>query len=217
MSKSRWEQIAAAGGILFVVMQLAGQMLIQIGGAEPAFAAPVDEIVSFFNNRNAQTAAAGGVLSFLSLIALLWFLGALYAQLRRHEEEPAWMSLAAFGAGLVGVAVILSSAGWELALFRLEDGLDPQIARLLFDQGNYSFANFWVALAAFLFTAGISIIRDGALPRWLGWFGLVVALLLLVARVFWTVPSNAMFLPYALFWVWLIAASIGLIRRIGRV
>jgi len=59
MSKRRWEQIGAAGGIAFVVLQLASQALIQIGGAEPAFTAPAQEIVDFFNNRCSLLACSG--------------------------------------------------------------------------------------------------------------------------------------------------------------
>ncbi len=45
MSKHRWEQLAASGGIAYVVLQLIAQGLIQIGGAEPSFNAPAGEIV----------------------------------------------------------------------------------------------------------------------------------------------------------------------------
>ena len=37
MSNSRLEQLGAAGGIVFVALQMASQALIQIGGAEPPF------------------------------------------------------------------------------------------------------------------------------------------------------------------------------------
>ena len=39
--------------------------------------------------------------------------------------------------------------------------------------------------AGILIAAGILSIRTGALPKWLGWAGLVVALGLLIARAFW--------------------------------
>ena len=208
------EQIGAAGGIAFVVMQLAGQALIQVGGSEPAFDAPAAEIESFFINRNLQLASLGGFLSLLSIIALLWFLGALWARLRRHEGEPGWLSLVALASGVAGVAIILGGGGgWELAILRMNEGLEAETLRLLFDQGNLAFATFWVALAGMLLAAGVVAIRDGALPRWLGWFGLVVAVALLAARAVWFTASGVKFMPYLLFWVWLIAASIVLIRR----
>lgn len=79
--------------------------------------------------------------------------------------------------------------------------------------GNLTFASFWVALAGMLLAAGVVAIRDGALPRWLGWFGLAVAVAFLAVRAVWFTASGVKFLPYTLFWVWLIAVSIDLIRR----
>jgi hypothetical protein len=37
MSKRRWEQVGAAGRIVFILLQLVDQGLIQAGGSEPAF------------------------------------------------------------------------------------------------------------------------------------------------------------------------------------
>ncbi len=215
MNNDRFFQLGAAGGILFVVLQLAGQALIQIGGSEPAFSAPADEILAFFMNRDLDLAQAGGFLSTLSLITFFWFLGAFWAALRAREGEPGWLSLIAFGSGLAGLATVLNGGGWELALFRLEEGLDAETARLLFDQGNLTFANFWVALASMLLPAAVVIIKRGALSRWLGWYGLVLAVILLAARAFWAGPPGLIFIPYMLFWIWLIAASVALIRQTG--
>ena len=214
-TRRRWEQVGAAGGIVFVVLQLLSQALIQAGGSEPAFEASAAEIETFFMNRNIQLALTGGYLSVLSIVAFFWFLGALWARLRRAEGEPGWLSLVAFASGLAGMAAILGSGGWELAILRLGDGLEAEILQLLFDLGNFAFAAYWVALAGMLLAAGVVTIRDDALPRWLGWFGLLVAVALLAVRAVWFTASGAKFLPYALFWVWLIAASISLIRRAG--
>jgi len=212
-TRRRWEQVGAAGGIVFVVLQLASQALIQTGGSEPAFDAPAAEIEAFFMNRNVALSLTGGFLSTLSIIAFLWFLGALWAGLRRSEGEPGWLSLVAFASGLIGVATVLGSGGWELAILRLGDGLEADMLQLLFDLGNFAFAAYWVALAGMLLAAGIVTIRDGALPGWLGWFALLVAVTLLAARPVWFTASGVKFLPYVLFWVWLIAASISLMRR----
>jgi hypothetical protein len=141
----------------------------------------------------------------------------LWAELSRHEGAPGWLSLVAFGSGIAGVATLFGNGGgWELALLRLDHGLQAETMQLLFDQGNYTFASFWVSLAGMLLAASIVTLRDGALSRWLGWFGLLVAVAFLIARPVWFTASGLKFMPYVLFWVWLIAASIVLMRR-GRV
>ena len=216
MSKYRWEQIAASGGLIFVVLGFAGQGLIQVGGGEPAFNAPAAEILSFFETRDQLLFTIGGYLVSLSFIAMLWFLGAVWARLQRYEESPRWMSLVAVGSALVGLAVSSATTGWPMAVFRIEEGLEPQLARYLFDDGNFGFATLWVYLAGFLLATGVVALRDGALPRWLGWFALITSVALLIGRAFWDSPSGLIFIPYVLSSLWIIASSIFLIRAVGK-
>jgi hypothetical protein len=166
-------------------------------------------------NRNLTLATTGGFLSMLSAIAFLWFMGVLWATLQRHEGEPAWMSLVAFASGVIGMAILFGGGAWELALLRLGDGQPEAIAQLLFDQGNANFANLWVALASLLLVTGILTLRDGAMPRWLGWFSLLLVVALLGARFVWFDASGVKFMPYVLFWVWLLATSVSLMRQSG--
>jgi hypothetical protein len=59
LGNARWEQIGAAGGIVFVVLQMASQALIQVGGSEPPFDATAETIVAFFMARNSQLFVVG--------------------------------------------------------------------------------------------------------------------------------------------------------------
>lgn len=213
MSRKRLEQAAAAGGLAFVLLEGVGQGLIQVGGAEPAFGAPAEEILSFFLARDETLFWIGGYLSLLSFIALIWFLGALWAAMRRAEGDPALLSLVAFGSGLVATAT-LTGGGWAMAVFRMQEGVDPQIARMLFDLGNFAFATSWAFFASLLLAAGLAAILYGALARWLGWASILVAIGLLAGRVIWT--SQAAFVPWVLFWLWLIVVSVILMRRAGK-
>jgi hypothetical protein len=214
MDSRRWEQLGAAMGIAFVVAQLAAQSLIQAGRAEPPFYAESTEIVGFFSSRNSRLFGLGDYLSTLSVIPFVGWLSALWARLRRAEGAAGWLSVAAFGSGLVTATQVVSGGGWTLAMGRIGGGLGPELARTLFDMGNLTFANIWVSLAGMLLAAGILSIRADALPRWLGWSGLAIALGLVVARAFWE-RSGITFMPYGLFWLWLIAASVALMRRAG--
>src|SRR5262249_41147044 len=148
------------------------------------------------------------------LIVFLWFLGSLWSALRRGEGEPAWLSLVALASGLMVVATVSAGSGWALAVFRKDEGLDPQIARLLFDQGNFAFANAWARLASLSLSTGVVTIRTRAFPRWLGWAGVLIAGGLLAARAIWA-SSGLVFVPFGLCYLWLIAISIVLIRRAG--
>jgi hypothetical protein len=208
---ARLKKFGALAAIAFPVMQMVSQGLIQIGGVEPSFAAPAPEIVSFFEARNPTLFSIGGYVSLLSIVAFLWFLGALWDELRGVEGGSGWLSVVAVASGLVAVATIASPGGWPLAVFRIDEGLDPQIARLLFDQGNLNFANYWVALGSMLLAVGLIARQSNRFPRWMGWGSLVIGLGLLAARAFWT--SAIAFTPYLLFWLWLILFGVMLLRR----
>jgi hypothetical protein len=212
----RIQRVAALGGIAFVILEGAGQGFIQVGGMEPEFGAPAEEIVDFFLARNDTLFNLGGYLTFLSFITLIWFLGALWSALRDAEKDnngSPILSLVAAGSGLLAISTV-TGAGWGIAVFRIRDGLDPQIAQILFDFGNLAFATSWIFFASMLLAVGVGALAYRSLPGWLGWSSIVLAVALLLARIIWT--SQAAFIPWVLFWIWLIAASIVLYRRAGK-
>jgi hypothetical protein len=217
MVRKRIEQIATLGGIAFVLLEGIGQGFIQVGGMEPEFGAPAEEIVNFFLARNESLFNLGGYLSFLSFITLLWFLGALWSAIRdaelNHGGSPL-LSLVAAGSGVLAVST-LTGGGWGIAVFRIRDGLDPQIAQILFDLGNLAFATSWMFFASMLLAVGVAALAYKFLPGWFGWSSIVIAVALLIARIVWT--TQVAFIPWVLFWLWLVVASIVLFRRVGKV
>jgi hypothetical protein len=210
MSRTKLKKFGATAGIAFPILQMSAQGLIQVGGSEPPFTAAGSEILEFFMNQDTTLFAVGDYISALSMIAFLWFLGALWNELRAVEGESAWLSTIALGSGLV-TASAFSVGGWSLAIFRISEGLDPQIARLLFDQGNFNFANMWISLSSMVLACGVVFHSTDAFPKWLGWSSILLAIGLVLARAVWT--SQVAFAPYVLFWVWMIALSIILMRR----
>ncbi len=169
--------------------------------------------MAFFQAKNLDLIPIADYMTVLSAIAFLWFVGSLWAHLQAAEGDPGFLAALAAGSGLLGLAVLASGGGWALALFRIEEGLSPELARYLFDMGNYSFANLWVFSASMLLASGLAGLQHGSLPAWLCWLGLADAVGLLLVRAVWASPSGLVFMPYALFWVWLISASVVLLRR----
>lgn len=205
------KKYGAIAAITFPFLQMASQGLIQVGGMEPSFVAPSSEILQFFESRDPMLFTIGGYIGVLSLVAFLWFLGALWDELRTVEGGSGWLSVIAVGSGLVTVSAMLGTGGWELANFRIGDGLDPESARLLFDQGNFNFAQIWVSLASMVLAVGLIARMTNRFPGWLSWSSFVLALGLLLARLAWT--TSAAFGPYVLFWVWMIIVGVSMLRR----
>ncbi|NIK59352.1 hypothetical protein [Kribbella shirazensis] len=209
---SEWRAASVTGGaagLAGLVLVAASQALVQIGGSEPAFDASGDEILRFLEARHDTLYAIGTYLGLIAVLALGCFVSVLWVMLREAEGRPAWRSAIALTSGIAFV-VLLMSPGWELAGYRTDDGVDPQIARYAFDMGNLGFANAWVALAGFLAASGWIMVGTPSLPSWLGWIGLVAAIGFLLGRAFWTTPI--WLVPYAVFWIWVVAVSIQLFR-----
>lgn len=208
------KKYGAIAAIAFPILQIVSQGLIQVGGMEPSFAASSSEILQFFESRDPMLFTIGGYISVLSLVAFLWFLGALWDELRTAEGGSGWLSIIAIGSGLVTVSAMLGTGGWELANFRIGDGLDPESARLLFDEGNFTFAQIWVSLASMVLAVGLIARMSNRFPGWLSWSSIVLAIGLLLARLAWT--TSAAFGPYVLFWVWMIVLGAIMLRQARR-
>lgn len=192
----------AVAGLTTLVLQLGGQALMQTGGKEPAFDASATVIAAFFAAANQNLFAAGSYLTVLSVVTFLWFLGGLYALIREDWRAPIALVCGVLYAAGAGV-------GWELAVYRVPDGIDPQLARLAFDLGNLSFASAWVTLGGFAIATGWIFLAHG-ISRRLGWLALAAGVCLIAARAVWT--DSFWLIGYAMFWVWAISLCVLLLR-----
>ena len=108
-------------------------------------------------------------------------------------------------------AAAFNVGGWGLALFRINEGMDPQVAQMLFDEGNLNFATTWISYGSMLLAAGIVFKEAGTYPKWMGWGSILLAAGLILARGVWT--SQIAFLPYVLLWAWMIGFGVYLLRH----
>jgi len=178
-------------------------------GLEPAFDSSAADIVAYLRAIHSPLADFGSFVMTVGLIAFLWFIMGLSMLLRAAEGDPPWRSAIAAASGLVLLALALA-ANTEGAAFRV-DGISAQIARYAFDEGNLSFANGWVALGSFAVCSGWVITSTGVFDRWLGWCAIVSGFGLALSPATWT--REIWLLPYGVFWLWVVAASIVLLRQ----
>jgi hypothetical protein len=205
--------LALATGIagLAGVVLLFGPIIAVSTQGEPPFDGTRDEVATFFGNAAAvgwyQTAEA---LEAIGMLALLWFFVGLASLLRPIEGPPAWRSTVALLSGTLLVAYGNVDVSWQAAINRAT-GTDPGVGLYAFDVGNIGFSNAWLSMASFALAFGWVLLESRALPRWLGWSAVVSGAGLVVARFAWESPL--WMIPYALFWVWVIALAVRLVRR----
>ena len=212
MTNARLSQMGALGGIVFVLLQLVSQTMLQAGGSEPKFDAQSAEIAQFFADRDVDLVWTGSFLASLSVIPFTAFVVVIWNALWGAESGAKIGSTTAMAFGqIVAVIGLIATLFWSMAIFRVDDGLSPEMSRTLFDLGNFTFATQWIAIGGFLLFTGISSLQTRVFATWIGWSSVVIALALLVGRCFWT--DQTAFGPYVLYWIWLIVIGVILFIR----
>jgi hypothetical protein len=201
---SGWSGLVGAA-LLFGTLIVQGAAL-----GEPPLEATTNEAAEFFR----KAAAADWVqpveaLGALGMIGLMWFLVGLATLLRRAEGDPPWRSTVALASAVLLPAYYLVNASWASASHRGHE-LDPAVAAYAYDVGNIGFANIWLALGSFAGAAGWVMLTSAGWPRWLGWWGVIAGVALVLARFVWTIESAWLAL-YAVFWIWLLTVAVRLV------
>ena len=205
-ARATLSRITGVAGLVTLVLVL-GTSLVN-GYQSASFTSDTGAVLSFFRSLDDTVGAVSSWLTSVGLVGMLWFAIGLALLLRRYEGELPWRSAFLAGAGVVSV-VSGQIASWDAAVYRSAD-IDPQVARYAFDLGNLSFANGWVATGALAICAGSLLLSAGDLPRWLGWWAVVVGVGQVLARAFWT--HDLAFVPFTLYWVWVGVVCVLLLR-----
>lgn len=198
----------AVTGLVSVPLLFAPIVAISTLG-EPPFEASSDEVMTFLGNVSASSwSEITIVLQSVAALVWLWWAVGLVHLMRRAEGEPSWGSTAALASVIIFVAYVLLDSHWQTAA-QLDD-IDPQLALFAFDAGNIGFADAWLALGSFAAAGGWVIVSTRMVSPALGWLAIVSAAGFVAARLVWT--SSLWLVPYALFWAWVIAVNVALLR-----
>jgi hypothetical protein len=132
-----------------VVLLFAGQFVGAIGSrTEPALDGSTQEIVAFLGSLRSGPQTAGAVIVLVGVVAFLTFAAGLRDVLAPAGEGLSVLAVRAAQLCTVALVVAVMAGGWQIAVLRASD-LDPQIARLIHDEGSLTFANSWVLLGGF--------------------------------------------------------------------
>ena len=205
---SWFERWAPISGIAFVVLMVVGSMLV---GDIPAPDAPRQEIAAYLADSGTHTRnLIGGYLWVIGALAFLWFLVRLRNDMRKAEGGTGSLSTLAFGAGVAFAAVWMVSAAAYVALpyaIELRDApiTDTQLVSVLPVTGRLSLLLGGGFSGVVVILAAVAVIfRTGVFPRWLGWLGIVGAILLLF---------DLAYLNIFPLWVWVFIASVAMLKR----
>lgn len=178
----RWGRLGAAFGIVFVALQLA---LGAVLAGAPALDAPPAEIRSYLVEDGANVLLAA-TLGTLSAFFFFWFLGTVRIFMRSAEGAPGSLSAVAFGAGLVMIALATTASLPAVALAWNDAAAlaDPGLMRAVWNLNTLALVPIGASAAAFSLAAAVVILHTRVMPAWVGWVGVLAAVVGLIATLF---------------------------------
>lgn len=199
----RLERFGLLGGALAAVLWVVSLFLLE-GAGNPADPAGGAEIAEFYRDERG-TILAAATLHALGGFLFLWFVATLRPVLDA-ARAPSWLTTATLVGGTAGGAMMLAMMGGQSTGATTDaELLSADTAIVFWRLAHGFFVAAEIALALFVGALSVLALRRIALPRWLGWFGLVVAVLLLVPPIGWA--ALLFLLP-----LWLILATVFLWR-----
>ena len=198
-----WERSAALAGFSFIALYVAAFALgIEVGASDR-------EILAYYadsGNRAKELAAffviAAAGLSYLVFAVLLRSL------IVREEAGTGVLAALTMASGATTTALVLAgnalSRATAFAAMDDEFKLEPNTRRLLENTGFLLFVCATLAAIVLVVSVSLAAMRCGILPRWLGWAGLPIALLL---------PLAIAFVGFLVLMIWVLAVSVTLLLR----
>jgi hypothetical protein len=203
---TRLERWLPLTGVVAVALWIIGIFVLE--NASPDSDASPDEILAYFDDDSASI-YAGAFLFSLGTAFFVWFLGSLRTAFLAAEGQPGRLTAVVFAGG-VGKAVFDMGVmgGFVAGALAADeaDPLSPEAAQTLFFVDDAFFIGAEFMAFVFMAAAGAVILTRRALPMWLGWLAVLIALGLLVFWIGWA---------FLLFGVplWVLLASVILFLR----
>jgi hypothetical protein len=203
----RWERWSAVAGVLFVALFAVALALSANTGDNPS---EVQQWYADSGNRTKEFVA--WFLYIAAAIAFLSFLGTLRDMLVRAEGGPGTLSALVFGPGLAFTVLLVTGVSLFAAPAALGDEndfkLDPNTAEIFSDAGYFVLVAGGMIASIVVLATSMAALRTGVLPSWLGWVGLIVAVVMLF---------SVFFLPLLVFLAWVLAVSLVMVVAAWRV
>jgi hypothetical protein len=198
-SLTRWASLL---GVLYAALFVAAFLT---GGNTPDSDASAQHAVSSYVSHRSHDRVTVFLIVYASLFALL-FAAALRSYLKARSEGDGLITLGFSGMVIFTVGA-LTLTGMEYAATDVPAKISPAAEQALNVLQDDVFFAFLAGTAIFLIGNGLAIVGSGALPKWLGWIAVPLAVLA-VTPVGWLVAIFA--LP-----VWSVIVSVLMFLRQG--
>jgi hypothetical protein len=190
-----WERLAPLTGLVFVAIVVA---VFAIGGSTPGDHDSARQVQDFYGQHHDKHMALAFIMA-ISIPFLLFFVSILRYELRR-AGGTGQLANAAFAGGVLAAAGFGILAFVHLALADAGDSVKTiGTTQALNVLDNNDFLPMAAGMGVLVLAAGLSTVRHGGLPKWLGWVGVVIG----VAAF-----TPAGFFAFLLSGIWVVIVSI---------
>ena len=219
MNETTWERYGAASGLAFVVLFMLSTFIVPM---PPHLDASTGSVAAYFTSH-AKALLLTEVLTAFSVMAFLWFLGHLRHVMQRaeagHEELSPIVMVAGVALAALGVMSSLPTAIMAFMAHR-GDALAGSMVRMMWDWGQVGGAFLTLSLGLFLMVASMAMVRKEMVASWLGWAGMLLAVLcwidgiILFFQQTYSSFDNALgYIALLGFALWMAVASISMLQR----
>lgn len=221
MNEMKWERMGVLSGFVVAILSVVAVSVVPVA---PVFGSSSAEISAYFSDHR-RGILFQNFMYLLASAAFIWFISSVRSYMKRIEGDTGRLASAAFGAGIAGVAASFIGSTFPIALaLRSEGALDPTLVRFAFDLATIAYLVSYLPFAVMLAATGILAIRKEAFPAWLGWTGVVGAVIMTVFSsgfLFETGPLSPGdpwgYLFFGIFGLWLMATTVVIYQRLGRI
>jgi hypothetical protein len=194
-----WERFAPLTGLAFVVIAV---IAFAIGGSTPSDHDTAQQVQDFYGKHHDKHMLLSFILA-LSIPFMLFFVSSLRHELRR-AGGTGQLANAAFGGGVLAAAGFGILAFVHLALADAGDSANTiGTAQAINVLDNNDFIPAAAGVGVLMLASGMSAVRHGGLPKWLGWAAVVIGILAFTPVGFFAFLASG---------IWIALASILLTR-----
>jgi hypothetical protein len=189
-----WERFAPLTGVVFVVIVV---VVFAIGGSTPDPHDSTLKVATYYTKHRDKHMA----LAFLLAIGAA-FLPFFASHLKRTLDWAGGtgrLANAAFAGGVLATIGFWLLATVHLALADSAGKTPPLVTQSMNVLDGNDFVPAAAGMGVLVFASGLSIIRHVALPRWLGWAGVVIGILVFTPAGFFGFLASGL---------WVLIASI---------
>ncbi len=172
MSETGLARYAPLAGLAFVVLTVAAFVIV---GDTPDNDSTTVKVFNFWKDHKDE-GFISSIVGAVAALALAWFAGSLRAHLARFEPAANRLANVSFGGGLIAATGILIALNLQFAIVDTVGDVPPVVTQTLFVLSDDFFMPIVGGLALMLIAAGIVGVRHAALPGWIAWSGIVVAI-----------------------------------------